>query len=76
MAEVTNKERLERCCSVAQHGWNYASFEDFQSKRDINQEIMVEFLEILGLVGSTMGVTIFGCSLGLFFISFLLHFLQ
>ncbi|XP_047957290.1 uncharacterized protein LOC125202856 [Salvia hispanica] len=74
--EVRSKERLERCC-VAEQGWNYAAYDSFKTKTDTNYtHFYQEFVELLGVVGATFGITISGCTLCICLFSILLHFNQ
>ncbi|CAI9758423.1 unnamed protein product [Fraxinus pennsylvanica] len=67
--EVRIKERLERCC-VAEQGWNYAPTYTYRRKRD---EESVQFLQLIGMVGGTFGLTIFSGTFCLYIISLLVH---
>ncbi|PIN08256.1 hypothetical protein CDL12_19175 [Handroanthus impetiginosus] len=75
--QVKDKERLERCC-LAEPGWNYATYDQsfkYKSKRD-QQLIHHHFLQLLGIVSGTFGLTILSCSFCLCIASFLLHLNQ
>lgn len=69
MEEVRIKERLERCC-VAEQGWNYVPTYTYRRKRD---EESVQFLQLIGMVGGTFGLTIFSGTFCLYIISLLVH---
>lgn len=73
--EVRSKERLERCC-VAEQGWNYAAYDSFKTKTDNYSNFYQEFVELLGVVGATFGLTISCCTLCLCLFSILLHLKQ
>ncbi|KAK4393576.1 hypothetical protein Sango_1828400 [Sesamum angolense] len=69
--DVKNRERLERCC-VAEPGWNYTPIHKnyIEPKRD---GISRRFLQLVGTVGGTFGLTLLSCSFCLYAISLLLH---
>ncbi|KAL2457536.1 uncharacterized protein Fot_56200 [Forsythia ovata] len=67
--EVRIKERLERCC-VAEQGWNYVPTYTLRSKRD---EELLQFLQLVQMVGATFGLTIFSATFCLYLFSLLVH---
>ncbi|KAL0450050.1 UNVERIFIED_CONTAM: hypothetical protein Slati_1561400 [Sesamum latifolium] len=69
--DVKNRERLERCC-VAEPGWNYTPLHNnyIKPKRD---GISRRFLQIVGTVGGTFGLTLLSCSFCLYAVSLLLQ---
>lgn len=72
MEDVRVRERLERCCRV-EYGWNYASGYNFKRKKE---EELSQFLELVGLVGGTLGFTFFIGTVFLWLVSHLLHLSQ
>lgn len=65
---VKVKERLERCCKC-QHGWNYNVPLNSNHKRNK----ACNFIELMGLVCGTLGLTCFGGTLFLCLVSLLVH---
>ncbi|KAK6151037.1 hypothetical protein DH2020_015969 [Rehmannia glutinosa] len=71
--DIKNKERLERCFRV-EPGWNYARAEiSYKAKRE---KKLVEFVQLVGMAGGTLGLTILGCTFFLCIISLVLHLNQ
>ncbi|KAL3813288.1 hypothetical protein ACJIZ3_014556 [Penstemon smallii] len=68
--EVRNKERLERCC-VAKSGWNFEPLYDLKRKRD--EEMVLQFYQIVGNIFGTFGLTILTCTFCLFIFSLLIN---
>ncbi|KAM7516346.1 hypothetical protein LguiA_005929 [Lonicera macranthoides] len=73
MEEIKMKERLERCCSREQYGWNYSSSYDYKHKREAN---LSECFELISLVGGTIGLTILSGTFLLCLISLIVHLNQ
>ncbi|KAK6798219.1 hypothetical protein RDI58_005921 [Solanum bulbocastanum] len=71
--EVKMKERLEKCL-VCEQGWNYTSTNSKLYYEKKHKKQLDEFVELIWMVGGTIGFTILGCSLCLYLTSLLIHF--
>ncbi|KAK2415250.1 hypothetical protein P8452_60493 [Trifolium repens] len=70
---VKVKEKFERCCKC-QQGWNYVplSINNDYQKNKRNRELK-SFIEFIGLVCGTIGVTSFAGTLFIYLVSLLVH---
>ncbi|KAL3844915.1 hypothetical protein ACJIZ3_002318 [Penstemon smallii] len=73
--QVKNKER--RCTVVDEStaaGWNYsAADQDFIFGRKREKEMIHQFVQLVGTIGGTFGLTILGCTFCLCIVSLLAH---
>ncbi|KAK4416444.1 hypothetical protein Salat_2469900 [Sesamum alatum] len=69
--DMKRRERLERCC-LAEPGWNYAPIHKnyVRHKRDGNSR---RFLQLVGTVAGTFGLTVVSCSVCLCVVSLLVQ---
>ncbi|KAL5811713.1 hypothetical protein ACOSQ3_026663 [Xanthoceras sorbifolium] len=80
--EVKLKEGLERCCSsrCEKNGWNYASgydeYYNYKKKHTKKDQFGREFLQLVGLVGGTIGFTCLSGTLFLCLLSIFVHLNQ
>ncbi|KAK9115411.1 hypothetical protein Syun_022208 [Stephania yunnanensis] len=71
---VKMKERLERCRSKEYHGWYYQTgYVDYKHKRDKKHVISPELLNLVGLIGGSIGFPIVFGSLLLCIVSLVVH---
>ncbi|KAL6551837.1 hypothetical protein OROGR_007991 [Orobanche gracilis] len=84
--QVKDKERLERhCCSRVDHtsrvdqtsridprGWDYFA-SDVVSCNPRREKGLLQFYQLLGIAGGTLGLTILTCTFCLYIISFVVH---
>ena len=83
MNEIIVKERLERCCKTDHYGWNYAAPGSaasdkgyyYRLKRERDQPL-AQLLELVTIVGGTLGFTFFSGTLFLCVASLLVHLNQ
>ncbi|KAF5737842.1 hypothetical protein HS088_TW13G00733 [Tripterygium wilfordii] len=71
--EVKMKERLERCCG-REIGWNNHNYNISKREDEEEEGLWQELVELVGIVGGTIGITIVTGTAFLFLFSFLLHF--
>ncbi|CAN4079918.1 unnamed protein product [Withania somnifera] len=72
MEEVKMKERLEKCL-VCEQGWNYTATSANLYLQKKRKKEWQQFVEILWMVGGTIGFTILGCTLCLYLTSLVIH---
>ncbi|KAK9106197.1 hypothetical protein Scep_023041 [Stephania cephalantha] len=71
---VKMKERLERCRSKEYYGWYYQTgYVDYKHKRDKKHVISPELLNLVGLIGGSIGFPIVFGSLLLCIVSLAVH---
>ncbi|KAK9116046.1 hypothetical protein Sjap_014993 [Stephania japonica] len=71
---VKMKERLERCRNKEYHGWYYQTeYVDYKHKRDQHHVISSELLNLVGLMGGSIGFPLVFGSLSLCIVSLVVH---
>ncbi|CAN4083152.1 unnamed protein product [Withania somnifera] len=70
--EVKMKERLEKCL-VCEQGWNYTATSANVYLEKKQKKKLDEFVEVMWMVGGTIGFTMLGCTLCLYLISLIIH---
>ncbi|KAF5749977.1 hypothetical protein HS088_TW03G00305 [Tripterygium wilfordii] len=71
--EVKMKERLERYCR-REIGWNNHNYcKIIKRDHEAAEGLWHELVELVGIVGGTVGITIVSCTAFLFLFSFLVH---
>lgn len=69
---VKVKERFERCCKC-QHGWNYVPLSINDHKKTKRDKELRSFIQLIGLVFGTIGLTSFAGTFFLCLVSMLAH---
>ncbi|MCD7456403.1 hypothetical protein HAX54_031635 [Datura stramonium] len=72
--EVKMKERLEKCFVCDKQGWNYTATTAALYLKKKRKKQLDQFIELLWVVGGTIGFTFLGCTLCLYLTSLLIHF--
>jgi len=69
---VKVKERFEKCCKC-QHGWNYVPLSINDHKKTKRDKELRSFIQLIGLVFGTIGLTSFAGTFFLCLVSLLAH---
>lgn len=71
--QIRMKERLEQRHIAESAGWNYVGDDDDDYDKNQRDEQMIHFLQILGTICGTLGLTISSSTLLLYLVSLIVH---